>query len=1055
MFSKRYQLLEQLGRGGMGVVYRAYDKLTDQTVSLKRVLLHPSLQDPTLTRPITSAHDTMPISDTQEIAAQRLSIVREFETLASIRHPYIRPVLEFGFDEEQTPYLVMAYVDDPRSIVAAGNAVDIAGKVRLLIPVLQALAYLHRRRLVHQDLKPANLLVDPTGHVYVVDFGLTMAAHAATETTALIGSLPYLAPELLRGAPPTPATDLYAIGIVCYQMFTGCHPFRLESTQALFEDILDRFADPTPLIAASNPAVATVIARLLEKSPAQRYTDAQKVIADLCTAVGIAAPTEEVQVRESYLTSAPFVGRHSELQMLQTALREASEGHGSAWLVTGEAGVGKSRLLYELRCQALVRGFTVLSGQATEAAGSPYQLWRTILPSLALLASPDDAAASILAEVVPEVATVLGHDLPPPPALDGVESQERLVQAILALFARINTPLVLLLEDLHWDRQGLPLLRPLTQTATELPLLIISTCRSDESPYLYGGFPHMRLLPLSALGETDVASMARSVLGNRAGLSRVVKYLQTHAEGNALLVVETLRTLAERAGELDKVSTAEFPAQLVTQGLVDMLKRRIERLPAHAFDLLYLAAILGRELDLKVLAAVVDADTLDDWLTVCVDAALITVSHGVWRFAHDKIRDGVQLQAAGAASLPALHAQAAKAIEAAYPGELRYARKLADHWWAAGEVVKALPYALEAGRQLVAVDPLSAQAYLAALLGRFPRSLPTSAQHMVMTANKLLGTAYAATATYGLARQHLETANTLAQVVGDTLARCRALLELGNLHWEQGAFDVADATLSMSIGMARKGGHWREAVRGLTLLALVLRVLRRPDQALWAIHEASTLLHGHEEAFGLWAVVHYAHGLILLTPDHDAAMAYLRQSLDLSRTHMMPRQTILALNSLGFELMQMGRYMEALSHLMGALHQARASTSRFKLGTILSNIAETYSRMGRHEEAMRYLAQSLKVGLELRNVRAVLDGILVAAGLYLRIERNREAAEFVALLLAHPSLNPEDRHSIERDLLPQFQLTLVPAVLTAILQRGRYAEPFGVAESILLYLRVD
>lgn len=1056
MFSKRYQLLEQLGQGGMGVVYRAYDKLTDQTVALKRVLLHPSLQDSILTKPLTSLHDTLPVSDSQEMATQRLSIVREFETLASIRHPYIRPVLEFGFDDEQTPYLVMAYINDPRTIVAAARELDMTGKVRLLIPVLEALAYLHRRHLIHQDLKPANLLVDRTGHVYMVDFGLTMTVTDIAERTGVIGSLPYLAPELLQGEPSTPAADLYAVGIVAYQMFVGRHPFRLDTAQALFADVFEQFADLTPLVAASNPAMAMIVARLLEKSPAKRYADAQTVIADLCMAAEIAPPSEQVQVRESYLTSAPFVGRQSELRELQTALRQASDGHGSAWLVTGQAGVGKSRLLNELRRQALVRGFTVLSGQATEAAGRPYQIWQNVITSLALLTMPDEAELGILGEVAPGVGTALGRDIPPLPPLDGIESQERLARVMLGLLSRIATPIVLLLEDLHWEHEGLRLLRMLTQQVADLPLLVIGTYRSDEAPYLYGDFPQMRVTHLTALTTLEVETMARAVLGNRAAIPQVVKFLQRHAEGNALLIVETLRSLAERAGDLDKIGSVEFPAQLFTQGVLDMLQRRIQHLPPRAFALLDLAAVLGRELDLKVLGAVVDDDDLDDWLMVCGDAALIEVSHGVWRFSHDKIREGILMQIAPP-DRPELHAQAARAIEAAYAHDVQqHARTLADHWSAAGQAEKALAYAVEAGRQLVAADPVSAQTYLTALLQRFPRSLPASARNKVMTVNKLLGTAYAATATYGLARQHLETAITLAHEFGDPLVRCQAMLELGNLHWEQGTFDAAESYLSASIGIAKQGKYWREAVRGLVTLALVLRALHKSEHAARSLQDGRDLLRAQVmDVYDLLVAVNYAEGIIRWDHSPEEALLSFHKALDLSRSFNYPRQTVQVLNSIGYTQMGLGQYEQALLHLREAQQLAHSLSSRYKFGTILSNLAETCSRMGRHEEAMRYLAQSLKVGLEMRNIRAILDGIFAAAGLYMRIGRTREAAEFVATLLAHPALTPEDRRIIERDLLPTLQLTLVPTVLTTILQRGRFAEPFKVAEGLLMHLRVN
>ena len=168
---RRYLLQEQIGQGGMGVVYRATDRLTGENVALKRVTV--GLQDAMATRNFQSTL-TAPASHPSDSSDPRVSLAQEFETLASLRHPNIISVLDYGFDDEQLPYFTMSLVEDGQSFTDAVKGKPLETQIGLLTQMLQALAYLHRRGILHRDLKPANVVV--TGGVAkVLDFGLALA----------------------------------------------------------------------------------------------------------------------------------------------------------------------------------------------------------------------------------------------------------------------------------------------------------------------------------------------------------------------------------------------------------------------------------------------------------------------------------------------------------------------------------------------------------------------------------------------------------------------------------------------------------------------------------------------------------------------------------------------------------------------------------------------------------------------------------------------------------------------------------------------------------------
>ncbi len=333
LVGNRYRLLTRLGVGGMGQVYHALDRLTGEAVALKRVLTHavsPDV-DPTL----------------------RLALAQEFQALAGLRHPNIIGVRDYGFDQARQPYFTMDLLYNPRTLVAAGQLLSPDAKLKLLLPVLHALAYIHRRGIIHRDLKPGNILVSGAA-VKVLDFGL---ATIVGQQTSPSGTLRYMAPEVLRGGAATSAADLYALGVIAYELFAGWHPFA-PTGQPISTEMLQN-SEPDWSYVALEPALIAVLQRLLAKEPQDRYADAQAVIAALGAVTGQLLPVETVATRESFLQAAPLIGREAQLAQLTAALTQAVAEQGSAWLIGGESGVGKSRLLSELRTQALVQGVTV------------------------------------------------------------------------------------------------------------------------------------------------------------------------------------------------------------------------------------------------------------------------------------------------------------------------------------------------------------------------------------------------------------------------------------------------------------------------------------------------------------------------------------------------------------------------------------------------------------------------------------------------------------------------------------------------------------------------
>jgi serine/threonine protein kinase/tetratricopeptide (TPR) repeat protein len=667
---KRYELIQSLTIAGSPRAHRAVDKLTGDVVTIVRV---EAPRDP-------AAPDS---------TTDRIIHLRRFQALTPLRHPHLIGVLDCGFDDEQKPYFVLDLREQTESLLQAARHKPLALQLNLLVQLLRALAFLHRRGMVHGDLQAARVLV-MGGQVKLLNLGASHAAEDDDPSTQRSGTT--LRP---RGEPRTVASDLHAVGTIAYELFARTRPS---------EPIALAEGDEPAIDLASmdvEPRVGEVVGRLLSADPTERFRSAGEVITALSEAVSRPLPIETAETRESTLQAARFVGRDAEIAQMRALLRGAMSGRGSAWLVGGESGAGKSRLLDEVRTIALVGGALVLRGQEESEGGSPYRVWRDALRWLALVTDLEELEASVLLPLVPDLATLIGRPVTEAPELDGPSMHSRLTDVVLGILRRQTQPLVVLLEDVQWARSdSLKLLQEIHHQIGALPLLVVATFRSDERPDLPKELPGLGFLPLARLSPEGIAKLAFSMIGAPGERPEVLALLQRETEGNAFFIVEVVRALAEEAGTLERIGTGALPEKVFAGGMRRVVQRRVHRAPDHARPLLRLAAVIGRKVDPRLLAALAPAVDLDAWTEECVDAALLERHEGGVRFAHDKLREGL-LGELSPDDSAALHARVADAIEKVYPDAAERAASLAHHFGAARHLEKEAHYAAIAGQQAV------------------------------------------------------------------------------------------------------------------------------------------------------------------------------------------------------------------------------------------------------------------------------------------------------------------------------------------------------------------
>jgi DNA-binding SARP family transcriptional activator len=415
-----------------------------------------------------------------------------------------------------------------------------------------------------------------------------------------------------------------------------------------------------------------------------------------------------------------FVGRERELAALRSGLDDALASRGTVALVGGEAGIGKSRLADELAAQAAQRGAKVLWGRCWEAGGAPaYWPWLQSLRShlresgVEAIRSDLGTGAQYLGQILPELRELL-PDLPAAPALDHEGARFRLFDATATFLrnASRREPLVIVLDDLHAaDEPSLLLLDFLAQQLTETRVLLLGTYRDTElgpeHPLSAALTELARHTPppmlLTGLGEADVARFIEAGHGDQP-LEELAAAIHRQTEGNPLFVGEILRLLAAEGG-LAQAAEAPRSRLAIPLSVRAVIGRRLDHLSDACKRVLTLASVLGRELDLEVLARVnqQDLDPLLDLLDEAIAAGVvgeIPGTHGRLRFVHVLIRDTLYDELTPTRRMR-LHRRIGEAFEARYGGDPdAHLAELALHFYEAlpaGDAGKTVHYARRAG----------------------------------------------------------------------------------------------------------------------------------------------------------------------------------------------------------------------------------------------------------------------------------------------------------------------------------------------------------------------
>ena len=617
-----YRLGERIGQGGMGEVFRAFDTRLNRPVAVKVM------------------RDAGP---RQASAVERF--FREARAASALNHPNIVTIHEVGETSSGEHYIVQelidgrtlrAVLDDPLPV---GTIVDIGRQVA------RALAAAHAAGIVHRDVKPENIMVREDGYAKVLDFGIARlvdldakeTTNLATAPGMLMGTTSYMSPEQAHGSTAGPPADLFAFGVVLYEMAAGRRPFVAPTSLGVIAAILSE--QPVPL-ARANPSIPyaldALVQRMLAKEP-ERRPSARQVDDELAA----------LQGREALADLAPAtatahrrtVGHEAERIELRRAYARVKEGGSLLLAVSGEPGSGKTSLVEDFLVELTTRAERpiVARGRCSErlAGAEAYLPILEVLDNL-LHRTTGGAVHHVMKAVAPtwymQIATG-GSDKAAagePSADVQAVSQERLKRELGAFIQEISRtqPVVLFLDDLHWaDVSTIDIVNYLAGRFSDMRVLVLATYRPADmalaqNPFLTisndlrarGAFEE---IPLRFLDEADVERYLALEFPENRFPPDFAALIHTKTEGSPLFMADLVRYLRDSGGIAEENgkwvlarAMPDVPGDL-PESVRGMIARKIEQVDEADRKLLLAASVQGHEFDSSIVAEALGQDTAD------------------------------------------------------------------------------------------------------------------------------------------------------------------------------------------------------------------------------------------------------------------------------------------------------------------------------------------------------------------------------------------------------------------------------------------------------------
>ena len=957
-----YQVVEQIGAGGMGEVFKAVDSKLDRAVAIK----------------------VLPADVGQDRTARR-RFLQEARAASALNHPGIVTIHAIETADD-TDFIVMEYLAGTSVHEQIANGpVPLSEVLELGIQMADALATAHAAGIVHRDVKPANIMVLPTGQCKLLDFGLAkpapvMESQASTtmgltEPGVRVGTLSYMSPEQTRGEPLDGRTDTFSLGCVLYEAASGTRAFDGPSALSIMHAIAT--VNPPPPSAARH------------ELPAEFDLLLQRVLA------------AEVQGE-----SEPWriVGREGELQQLDDGLAQAIARRGRTLLVTGEPGIGKTTLVDEFIRRARRRSEPLLVGRGR--CIEQYGTGETYLPFL-------DALGSLLSGTGgARVGTVLRSHAPMwclqlPSAFGSSDTHTELQQetigatkdrmlrelgdALAELTASIAV--VLVLEDLHWaDTPSIDLLRYLCQRVPDQRLLVVGTLRPEDverRDHPLRGYRHELVgrerceeiaLPMFASHHVERYLDARFAPNDFA--SQLTGLIQRKTDGHPLFATLLIQWLLDR-GDIVRSPDGWTLSHVVAdehiqapQGVRSIIQTKLEALDDDDQRALQYASVEGEEFQSAVLAHLLDVDDveleerlapLDTRHRLIATVAEEELPDGTlttrYRFSHALYRDALYGDVVSQRRVR-LHRKIGQRLVDHYQDQAsRIASKLAGHFERGRDFARAVDYLIQAGDNATqAYANGEAEAQYGRALALVDRLDPEVQAKTTVTLCEKRGTTRFALSRFSEAVDDFTQMVDVARAIDDPAAEFAGLRSLTQALFYSHRLDETTERAGQALAVAERSDSaaWQADV--MNLVGLKQLCYGELQDATRSLDDAIALARSVDHRSALGQALTWRAALHYWQSNYAAADDMLVESVRLNADSQDGFQLLASLFFRGLVLGNQGRMSESLAVLNEAVAMAERNGDVFWWPRLPNCIGWIHRELQDVDRAADFDQQGLDIG---------------------------------------------------------------------------------------------
>ncbi|MBD3869026.1 MAG: sigma 54-interacting transcriptional regulator [Acidobacteria bacterium] len=982
----RFKVLRELGRGGMGVVYLVQEG-RNQPVALK-------------------------LLDSKKFTESALKhFEQEFKTLTALSHPNLTEVYDYGRhqlpDGAVVPFFTMEFIDGQTLDSHIRKARhDYPALYRILAQVGQALGYLHARGLVHQDIKPGNIMVSPgegdAGEVHLTDLGLVGSVGMSTDAGMIRGTVAYLPPEAAGGGQIDPRSDLYSLGCVIYEMVTGHPPFQGGSALAVLRGHRqEEPIRPATIVRTLPGKFEKLILRMLSKDPGLRPSGVDAFLEALEELAGHGSTFRTPESRRQSVLGAGFTGREQELGRLKRLMADTCDGGGRLVLVEGESGIGKSRFLREFQVHCQMEGYGSFIGRPNNHLGGGGAL----LDALTQAAGESDA----------------GDDL-------GGLDRNGLFASANEMLTRAGSrgPMVLAVEDLHEsDETVCRLLAHLAATAASerlgsdtsgLPVLLIGTYRGDQvsrsSPLFAlladpGRDFILEEIVLGGLGVEETRSMVRAMTGIGEIDDGFNSRVYEETRGNPLHIAELIAHLAqegllvpggERHPDVEVLDGTPLPGQIR-----NLLERRLDRLDDDAALILRTATILGPSaVDPETVSAVsglrweaATARMIDLRADGILIQELDDAGSPVYRLTRPALGE-LALAGSGPEELKQIHRAAVsfldrKGIPRTYPAWAAFAShaesaglpgRAMEGWAKAGELAARL----FANRD--AID-----AFTRALdLARKDRS---SSVALLCGLFRQRGRARTRAGEFSLAEEDFRWMLARAEKDRDDGFKARAHLLLGRLFEDRSRYDQAQENLELALEIAGRLELPDLSAEAMIALGRIDGILGDVQQGREHLRQAVRFSSENDLADHQVSALLALGALERDQGDPVASLESFREAEAVAGEHMSPEVELAILEGAGRALEMQGQYAQALDALNRARDGAVRRGDVKAIADATAGLGAVRMKTGDYPSASRDFETALQLHRRLGAMEGMIDSLMSLGRMHLLRGRFQEALDHV------------------------------------------------------------